>query len=53
MKHNGPPLWMKIGKCHHELGDLEAARDCYEAGQSSFTLSTSFLIKQEDSWIDA
>lgn len=26
---------MKAGQCSHELGELEDARECYEAGQYS------------------
>lgn len=37
---NGPPVWIKVGQCHQAMGDLEDARDCYEAG-ASFSCSCS------------
>ncbi|KAK4700486.1 general transcription factor 3C polypeptide 3 (transcription factor C subunit 4), partial [Phenoliferia sp. Uapishka_3] len=28
---NGPLVWMKVAQCNHQLGDLDQARECYEA----------------------
>ncbi|KAI5479718.1 transcription factor TFIIIC complex subunit Sfc4 [Pseudohyphozyma bogoriensis] len=28
---NGPPVWIKIAQCHHATGDLDGARECFEA----------------------
>lgn len=28
---NGPVIWSKVAQCHHDLGNLDDAQECYEA----------------------